>query len=295
MQSRIGIDIGGTKVAFRVETEGRVARECAFRWPGGNSVDADVAAFTDYVATSLQHSPTTVVALGVAMPGTVAPDGTVVTWPSRSHWQGYAFGELLENLFPAARIRRHDDGDLAALAEADEAGRRDLVYLGIGTGVGGGIVLAGEPYDAGGRPCAEIGHMVVDPHGPACVCGRSGCLQAVASGRSILGRASRYRGTDVSFEELRTGLELERKWAKAPVDEACEALATAVVSLAELLAPEVFVVGGGFAAGVPGLVDAVAASADALRRPGQLPFQVERARCGGASSLRGAMLVARRL
>ncbi|MEV5764906.1 ROK family protein, partial [Micromonospora sp. NPDC052213] len=186
-----------------------------------------------------------------------------------------------------------DDGDLAALAEARHAGHDDVVYLGVGTGVGGGVVLTGRPVP--GRSSAEIGHTVVALDGPRCDCGRRGCLQSVASGPATLRRAADARGAEVSFDDLRDGLRAGREWAVDAVDTSCRALAAAVVSLGELLDPAAAIVGGGFAAGLPGFVPLVAEHARSAGRPGRPAPPVLPAALGGLSSLHGAVELARGL
>ena len=92
-------------------------------------------------------------------------------------------------------------GNVAALAEAHAAGRPDLLYLGVGTGVGGGIVLGGRLLPGPSRGSCEIGHLIVDRSAARCDCGRRGCVQSVASGPAVLRRAARGRGAEVTFAE----------------------------------------------------------------------------------------------
>ncbi|MHC5908237.1 ROK family protein, partial [Streptomyces sp. S6] len=84
-----------------------------------------------------------------------------------------------------------------------------------------------------------------------------------------------------------------RPWATAPVDDTCRALAGAIMSVTELLHPSLAVIGGGFAAGIHGLVDRTATHLASLSRPGRPAPPVAPARLGGLSSLRGAVLLAR--
>ncbi|RKN07374.1 ROK family protein [Streptomyces radicis] len=303
---RLGIDIGGTKVALRAVADGARGRgndradawedawEDVFRWPETGDADRDLAALAERVRALRDRWDAPVASVGVAMPGTVDPAGRVVTWPGRPSWTGLDFGASLRALFPAARVAWADDGDLAALAEAHATGCANLVYLGVGTGIGGGIVLGGRPCPGLGRGSSEIGHLIVDRAGPRCGCGRRGCLQAVAAGPATLRRAARLRGTggEVPFAALREAFAARAPWAVAAVDESCAALGAAIVSLGELLAPDRALVGGGFADGLPGFVAAVADHARGLARPGHPPPPVGPAVLGGLSSLHGAVLLA---
>ena len=291
--SYLGIDIGGTKVALKAVGPG--ARECeiAFRWPLFDGTRNDLAALAAGVREVRESLPYDIEAVGVAIPATVDGNGTVVTWPGRPGWAGFDLAAALDGLFPGTPVRYADDGDLAALAEAHRAGVRNLVHLGVGTGIGGGIVLDGRLCPGSGRGSCEAGHMIVDRDGPECDCGRHGCLQAVASGPATLRRAAARRGRDVSFTELRDALTEERPWAVDTLEESCAALAAAATSLAELVHPDRITVGGGFAAGVPGFVERVRRHAQRLARPGGAPVRLADAMLGGLSSLEGALLLAR--
>ncbi|GAB2695427.1 ROK family protein [Kitasatospora kifunensis] len=289
----LGIDIGGTKVALRAETEAGQAQELSFAWGPRHDADRDLAQLADHVRTLTARSGKPWRAVGVALPATVGPDERITAWPSRPEWTGLPLGPALRALFPGAALAWADDGDVGALAEADAANCADLLYLGVGTGVGGGLVLGGRLCPGPGRGSFELGHLVVELDGPPCVCGRRGCLQATASGPATLARAARLRGGPVSFEELREGLRAGRPWAAEAIDRTGYALAAAITGVTELLHPQLALIGGGFAAGIPELADRVGEHLTALARPGRPSLPLAPARLGGLSSLRGAVLLAR--
>ncbi|MFJ6953937.1 ROK family protein, partial [Micromonospora aurantiaca (nom. illeg.)] len=226
----LGIDVGGTKVALRAEAPRQPAYDRTFRWPRTADPAADLTVLAVEV-DRLRDRWGPVDAVGVAMPATTDTGGTVTTWPGRPGWVGLDLTGALRRLFPDAATAVADDGDLAALAEARCAGADDVVYLGVGTGIGGGVVLAGRPVP--GRSSAEIGHVVVALDGERCDCDRHGCLQSIASGPATLRRAAARRGGEVGFDDLRAGLDGREPWAVAAVEESCRALAAAVVSLGE--------------------------------------------------------------
>jgi len=285
----LGIDIGGTKVAFRVETDTGSVDETTFSWAARRSAAQDFAP----LASQVGKLPVSPHAVGVAMPATVGADGRITAWPNRPEWTGLDLGASLRELFPDAALAWADDGDLGALAEARASDCDNLLYIGVGTGIGGGLVLRGEPCPGLGRGSFEIGHLIVELDGALCVCGRNGCLQAIASGPATLGRAALLRGADVSFDELRQAWCDGQSWAVAALDRTSRALAAAVAGVAELLHPERVLIGGGFAAGIPDLVGSVSGCVAELARPGQPPSPVEPATLGGLSSLRGAVSLAR--
>jgi kanosamine 6-kinase len=229
--------------------------------------------------------------VGAAVPATLDQDGRVVTWPSRPDWVGFPLLRFLEETFPGAVVRFADDGNLAALAEARESGYADLAYLGVGTGIGGGLVVGGRVRPRLADGC-EIGHMVVDLGGEVCTCGRRGCVQSVASGPATLRRAELSLGCTVSVNELADGFAYGEDWAVMTVTQSARALAAAVVNLGELLRIGMVRIGGGFASSLKCLIPAVVAEAAALGRPGHPLADIQAAVLGPNSSLYGALLLA---
>ncbi|MDN3028511.1 ROK family protein [Streptomyces sp. S.PB5] len=291
----LGVDIGGTKVALRVEADGECVDETVFAWRPRHSADRDLAQLADHVDELREKLDAPLRAVGVAVPATVGPDGHVTAWPSRPEWTGTDLGGALRTLFPGTPVAWADDGDLGALAEARAAGCEDLLYVGIGTGVGGGLVMGGELCPGPARGSFEIGHMIVELDGPPCVCGRRGCLQAIASGPATLRHATRLRGSEVGYDVLRQGWCDGEPWAIAALWRTGRAVAAAAVGVQELLHPRLLLIGGGFASGVPGLPTLVADQLAELARPGMPQLEVGPAALGALSSLRGAVALARQL
>jgi kanosamine 6-kinase len=294
--SYLGVDVGGSKVAFLLESEGQDSYQTSFQWPRTTTgVAGDLRALSEHLLRLRSRWREPIASVGVAMPATVDGSGRVVAWPSRPAWIGLDLELALRELFPGTEIRYADDGDLAAVAEARRVNCTDLVYLGVGTGIGGGIVVGGRSCPGLARGSCEIGHLVVDRFGPDCDCGRRGCLQAVASGPTTLRRAADLCGRAVTSAQLRQAFTDRQPWAVSAVEESSAALAVGVVSVAELTHPSLVLIGGGFAVAFPGLVATVSAHAARLARPGHPTPPIRPAALGGLSSLHGAVLAARGL
>ncbi len=288
----LGIDFGGTKVALRAETDGGGAHEHTFRWCG-RGLESDLDQLAAEIAGFRRRTPRGLAGVGVALPATVGADGLVTTWPNRPEWVGLDLRKTLRSVLGDTPMRWADDGDLGALGEARALGCDDLLYVGVGTGVGGGLIADGTLRPGPDRGSFELGHLVTDADGPTCRCGRRGCLQATASGPATLARATRLRGAPVEYEELRRGLLVDEEWAVQAVDRSCHRLAVAITGVRELLHPGTVVVGGGFAAGLPGFADRIAHHLAVLARPG-VPAPVVRASLlGPLSTLHGAVALAR--
>lgn len=294
--SYLGIDVGGTKVSLLVESRpGRdeevSADEDTFRWPATSDARQDLTLLAERVRLLLGRRPTLLSGVGVAMPATCDAAGVVRAWPGRPGWVGVDLAAFFRRLFPAAPVALADDADLAALAEARAAGCGNLLYLGVGTGIGGGIVHDGSPWPGLARGSAEVGHLIVDRKGPRCDCGRIGCVQAVASGPATLRRAARLSGQDVGPAELADAVRDAKDWALEAIGESADALACAVVGLCEVAHPELVVVGGGFAAGMRDFTAMVGERAARLTRASGNLVPIRSAALGARSSLHGAILL----
>jgi kanosamine 6-kinase len=288
----LGLDLGGTKVALRAETdEGRV-HEHLFHWRG-RGLESDLEQLAAEVAFLRQQVPDGFHSVGIALPASVGTDGLIDAWPGRPEWLGLDVRPAFQQLFANTSVRWADDGDLGALAEARASGVDDVLYVGVGTGVGGGLMSGGVLWPGLDRGSFELGHLVTDADGLRCRCGRRGCLQATASGPATLARAARLRGADVVYKDLQQGLLADEEWAVQSVDRSCHRLAVAITGVRELLRPDLVVVGGGFAAGLPNFTATVARHVAALARPGVSPPLVRASLLGGLSTLHGAVALAR--
>ena len=173
-----------------------------------------------------------------------------------------------------APVALENDCKLAALAEAHLGagkGSETLFYMTIGTGIGGGLVRNGEIVALSPLGEAEIGHVVVDPAGPGCDCGRRGCLEALCSGPN-LPRLS--KGRAATSEELFEMAETGDEAAQEALDRASTYLAQALSMVTNLMCPDVIVVGGGLGAAYPAFL----AQVEERTRERTVPYFRERVR-----------------
>lgn len=200
-----------------------------------------------------------VAGVGLALPGLVGVDGTLQRAPNLPRWVDVAAGPELSDLLGGLPVTCGNEADLAALAELRAArGPRDFVYVSGGIGVGAGIVLDGRPFRGAGGRAGELGHVVVDPDGPACRCGGRGCLE-------------RYAGRDA---------------LAAGGSGAAEALAVALTAAVHLLDVPAVVLGGDYPALGEVFRAAVATALSARVRRPDLGVRFADPHTGGA--LRGA-------
>ncbi|MFJ3493761.1 ROK family protein [Streptomyces sp. NPDC086091] len=288
----VAVDIGGTKLAVRALADGTTVHERTVHWPRGADTDVEFGLLAASVAEAVEALGGAPARIGVAAAPNVDRHGRVTVWPNRPGWRG----RCLRTPFVStgAPVLFGDDASLAALAEAHSAACPDLVHLGLGTGVGGGLVCGGRLLTGAWGSAAELGHLVVDPGGPVCRCGARGCLQAGASGPALAAYATALRDRPTTTADLVAGVADGADWAADTLDHAADLLARALAVLAEVVQPERAHLGGGLGSALTGLPERVAGRLPAAARAGRPVPEVRTATHGAHASLEGAALLARR-
>jgi len=262
------IDLGGTNVrAIVADLDGSISSERVNPSHGADGLDACLAAIEATMreaAADAKIDPSGLRAIGICSAGWVDSErGIVPAAPQLHGWRDVPITRILtERLGPPAWLE--NDANAAALGEHTfGAGRgvRDLVYITVSTGIGGGIVAGGKLYGGAKGSAGEIGHTIIDPNGPQCGCGNYGCLESLASGTAIGLRGSEVanRGESAALTEV---LQREGKVTAADVAKAALAgdraaqeifveagrfLGIALANLVNLLSPEMIIIGGGVA------------------------------------------------
>lgn len=279
----VAVDLGGTKVAVGCVEPRTDAFESSIRtrrWELDATPDEDLRLVVRLVhqAAAGRHGGV-VDALTIAFPGALDDRGVVTRWPTRSTWEGLDLVAAIESATGCAP-RVHDDALLAGYAEACAGEHRGgMLYLGVGTGVGGSWLPPGNcaaTVSAAGPEtltALEAGHLPLSPAASrraACACGRNGCLQAVAAGPAF-------------------ALSAKSAGPLEAAERSGRALAHAIVLIGELMDFEVVLLGGSV-----GVRREVTASTRRALRPwartgAQLP-EIRPATYGAMASLAGATL-----
>lgn len=236
-----GIDVGGTKclgvvinVDGDISSEHDVIRQVRHSTPHASQLVDALAA----LVSELGDFDT----LGVGVPGLITLDGVMRASPNiPGSVDVYVRSELSSRL--GRQVVVDNDGNLAALAEwryGAGRGARNMWMVTLGTGIGGGHVVGGAVQRGVNGFAGEIGHMVVNPDGPRCTCGRKGCWEVYASGRGLKMLAAGEPGESV-IERARRGeadavtvLEAFARW-----------VALGLSNLTNISDPDVIVIGGG--------------------------------------------------
>ena len=258
---KVGIDIGGTKIAGGVvDQDGRILEKVRVDTP------ADTRALADAVIDMARHfgAGHDVAAVGVAAAGFIDRDRATVIHAPNIAWRNEPLKATLEAGIDVP-IAIENDANAAGWAEFRFGAGRDvdnMVMLTMGTGVGGAIVLDGELFRGGHGIAAELGHTRFTRDGLPCGCGQNGCLEQYASGRALqreAGAIADAGGIGAALAELRaetgtiSGPAVSRL-VLAGDPGATEALRRVATALGEacggfqaVLDPELFVIGGGVA------------------------------------------------
>jgi glucokinase len=186
---------------------------------------------------------TSIRAIGIGAPGPILFDkGIVVEAPNLPGWHHVNLKKILEKEFKVP-VFVDNDANCAALAEAKfGAGKnvQNFIYVTVSTGIGGGIIIDRKLYHGIQGSAGEFGHMKIIPEGgPLCGCGRTGCLEALASGSAM----KRESGIDALALEL-AARQGDPK-AQAVIRQAAHYLAIGVGNLINIFNPQLVIIGGG--------------------------------------------------
>jgi glucokinase len=249
-----------------------------------------------------------VAAIGLGAPGPLDFRRGILRFaPNLPGWVNVPLRDMLVEAFNMPSFVGND-ADVAALAESRfGAGRgvASMIYMTISTGVGGGMIFDNHLFTGGNGLGGEVGHMAIDPHGPKCACGNTGCLEMLASGTAIARRA-RERielgepsmlvemvGGDVARITAKEVNEAGQKGdalARSAFEEAGIYLGAAIVSLMYMLNPSLFVLGGSVTFAGDLLFDPIRRTV-AARAPAvyQEQTRIVKAMLGGDVGLWGAL------
>jgi glucokinase len=306
----IGIDAGGTKLLGGVVDEGLVVHHRVHRtWRG-----ADRAETLDIIVESVEEvraAAPDVVAVGFGIPALVEWETGVSRWSTHLPLADVRFRDVMSERL-GLPVVVDNDANAALLAEARFGAARGVshaVLVALGTGIGSGLLLDGRIYRGSRGLGAEIGHMVVDLHGPDCQgsCPGRGCLEVMASGSTIgrEGRAAAAAAPDSALgrrvaadQEITGGIVTEL--AHAGDDAAISVLAQigrrlgyGLVGVVNVFNPELIVIGGGaLAAGELLLGPAREVVAERAPPPVREMLSIVPAEFGDESGMLGAALMA---
>jgi glucokinase len=287
----LGVDLGGTKLlACLADDE---ARPIAFaRRPTGRATSPrEAIRLIADVAAELTGRAGAFDACGIAFPGLVdAARGVVRSSVMLDGWRGVPLAALAARAIGAPCVVEND-ANAAAVAEVRARGRDapdPMLFVAVGTGIGGAVVVGGRVLRGASGTAGEIGNTTIrGDDGPLCRCGRRGCLNALASGAAI------ERDLGIAPGSLAEHARREDPRIASAALRAARALGAGIANAVNLLGPSLVVMGGGVAR-LPGFCEAAfrAARAEAFTEAVEA-CRFEPARAGYEAAAIGAAILAR--
>jgi fructokinase len=248
---RVGIDLGGTKIAAVVlAADGRVVWEQRVATPR-HDYDGTIARIAEIVAAA-EAAAGARCSVGIGMPGAISPATGLVKNANSTWLNGRPLKIDLERAL-AREVRLANDANCLAVSEATDgaAAGADVVFgVILGTGTGGGLVVRGQVVTGANAIAGEWGHNPLpwpeadELPGPACYCGRFGCLETWLSGPGIAADYRRRGGDALTSEEIAARIA-DDSLARETMGAWTHRLARGLASIINVLDPDVIVVGGG--------------------------------------------------
>jgi len=261
----IAVDLGGTHVRTAVSDE---SLHLAGRTDAPTLLELGPEGIIDQIVRQARQSVSEsgvswsqVQTLVVGAPGPLdATSGVMLNPPNLPGWENVPLRLSLEAELEIP-VKVANDANAAALGEfyfGAGRGNRNLVYITVSTGIGGGVVVEGRLVEGASGTAGEIGHTTIDRYGPVCKCGNKGCLEVIASGTAIarrfregLAAGERSIVTEWVDGDLATSADVARgaqqgdRFALALFTDAAEAVGFGVVNCIHLFNPDVIAIGGG--------------------------------------------------
>jgi glucokinase len=273
MAYRLGIDLGGTKLAIGVVGEGgRVLGERVIRDHVGLAEEAvldRIEEGVDLVLGDAGLARKDVAGAGVLFPGHIRwPEGRTLATSNLPGFRDFPLRARLEERL-GLPVMADNDANGQTLGEyryGAGIGCEHMAFMTVSTGVGGGIVIDGKLYRGATGTAGEFGHMIVDATGgQPCGCGNRGCLMGAASGLALPRLAREAAGAagkavlpascpdfeDLTGETLATGFYEDNPLCRTVVEELARYIGIGLYNLFQILNPQVVVLGGGLL-GLPG-------------------------------------------
>lgn len=261
MSIEIGVDVGGTNLrvgaveGVNIIDEYRCAADFSqlcHTHPADEAYRRILDVIAAALQTMLQRFPATR-AIGIGFPGFIDPaSGRISQSPNMP---GLADVDLAGAL--TQRLQRpvavHNDALAAAFGEHQRMAQpvADLIYLGLGTGVGGGLILNHRPFPGQHGVAMEIGHLITQPQGRLCGCGNRGCLEQYASASGVAISYRQHGGEQLTAEAIAARAQAGDEAACAAFTLAAETLAQGLAHILKVLDVTTVVIGGGMSRAWP--------------------------------------------
>jgi len=261
------VDIGGTKIAVgMIDEDGCVRSQLESATDPERGYANALDRITKLLREAARLAGSEISGIGIGSTGPVFPltgeFGNVNFFPA---WEGENPVRDLEPRFKV-RVAMENDADAAALGEARWGAGKDkerLIYVTVGTGIGVGILLNGELYRGVDQAHPEIGHHVIDPSGPLCLCGFRGCWESLAAGPAMVNWMKAHARPDHPQRDKLTAKKICElavqgdELAKGAVQNEANYLGLGLANLVTMFVPDAIVLGGSVMKSAPLFLDGI--------------------------------------
>ena len=262
---KIGVDIGGTQVKIGFVNNLDIIYKYAID-TNKETLFSDIAESIKSELKKLNLEESDIEGIGFGLPGNVI-DGYINFLPNVGI-KNYDIYETMMKYFPGIKLASGNDATVAALGESMVNHLDNAVFVTLGTGVGGGIVINGEVIYGVHGASGEFGHMRIDEkHLYHCTCGRDGCLETIASATGIVRLANEYllqypdsvlnKMPKFSCKDVIDGAKEQDSLCLKVFNEACDALGKVLAGVAVVVDPDCFIIGGGVSKAGKFLLDGI--------------------------------------
>ncbi|MEU5088708.1 ROK family transcriptional regulator [Streptomyces sp. NPDC021356] len=273
--AEVGVDhLAACVVDLRGQVRARAVRHGTNRGRAPRPVTEDLTALISQVVAEAERQGLWPAGLAVAVPGLVARDGRTVVRAPNLDWHGTDLGALMPDVYS---LTVDNEANFGALAELwlGENTPQDFLHVSAEIGIGAALVVDGRLLRGTRGFAGELGHVPVEPEGPACPCGGRGCLEQYAGEEAVL------RAAGLAAGEGRVGLLAGRAAAgdagvRRALRDAGRALGVALTGAVNLLDPQAVVLGGALAELAPWLLPALEAELDRRTAGPACPVSVSR-------------------
>jgi glucokinase len=272
-----GVDIGGTKIkVIQVNTSGSIGEQVQYPTDvtgGPTAITQEIVDAIEELTTKIGTKP---IAVGIGVAGQVDGKTGVVKFAPNLKWTNVPLSSDINQALDIPVVTTNDVRAATWGEWLHGAGKGcdDVLCVFVGTGVGGGIVSAGQMLEGFNNTAGEIGHVTVSLDGPKCTCGNWGCMEAYAGGWAIAKRANdaicsapdqgnailEIAGGDVDTVKGMHVMEAASKGdalANQVINQAVDAIAAGVSGLVNSISPECIIFGGGVIEGSPWLIERI--------------------------------------
>ncbi len=260
------IDLGGTKLLAAIVSDGQVLareRSLTLAHEGPEPVIGRIFSAINNVLDASNMTLAEIGGISLAVAGAIdMTRGIVTASPNLPGWCDVPLRDIIGERFKTSTFLIND-AKAAALGEhryGAGKGVKNLLFLTVSTGIGGGIIIDGELYFGKSGSAGELGHMTIDVDGPRCLCGNSGCLEVLASGgavareaikrvqsgeKSIITEIVGGKVEEITAETVSKAAEQGDPVALGVISKAAKYLGVGMANIVNIFNPEMLIVGGG--------------------------------------------------